>query len=367
MTTDPPFDPTAPLAGPPEPWESAPTPSLRSGPPYHMTDMIAAEPALAGRILDRLAGPGGPAATLAAAVRATVEAGDPVIVTGCGTSEHGALAVAAILREAARRRRPGEHLDLGGAGLRVSLDAAGPRSGHRHHPRGRDGRHERGARGGAIGRREHGRRHRQPPLTGGRAGPIVVETEELDHGWCHTVGYLSPILAGAAVGAHLSGRPLDADDRRRGCWPTAPATRPGPTAIAAALADVAQLLVVASGSDRPAGRELVLKVEEASWLPSAYRDLETFLHGHLPATGPTTGLVLVLTDRDRRDERLARARQALAAARVIGLRAAAIVAADLDGALDPGLTPAGRLLVSEAPTLPAPVAALSAPPRRSSS
>ena len=138
----------------------------------------------------------------------------------------------------------------------------------------------------------------------------------------------------------------------------APATRPGPTAIAAALADAAQLLVVASGSDRPAGRELVLKVEEASWLPSAYRDLETFLHGHLPATGPTTGLVLVLTDRDQRDERLARARQALAAARVIGLRAAAIVAADLDGALDPGLTPAGRLLVSEAPTLPAPVAAL---------
>ena len=176
----------------------------------------------------------------------------------------------------------------------------------------------------------------------------MVETEELDHGWCHTVGYLSPILAGAAVGAHLSGRPLDDATVTR---LLADGTRDetGATAIAAALADAAQLLVVASGSDRPAGRELVLKVEEASWLPSAYRDLETFLHGHLPATGPTTGLVLVLTDRDQRDERLARARQALAAARVIGLRAAAIVAADLDGALDPGLTPAGRLLVSEAP------------------
>ena len=33
----------------------APTPSLRPGPPFHMTDMIAAEPALAGRILARLA------------------------------------------------------------------------------------------------------------------------------------------------------------------------------------------------------------------------------------------------------------------------------------------------------------------------
>ena len=210
MTTDPPFDPTAPLAGPPEPWESAPTPSRRSGPPYHMTDMIAAEPALAGRILDRLADPGGPAATLAAAVRATVEAGDPVIVTGCGTSEHGALAVAAILREAARAGRPGDRLDLGGAGLRALAGAAGPRSRHRHHPRGRrrppptrpSRRRDRPARTTAV-------------ITVSRRSPagalatIVVETDELDHGWCHTVGYLSPILAGAAVGAHLSGRPLD--------------------------------------------------------------------------------------------------------------------------------------------------------------
>ena len=44
----------------------------------------------------------------------------------------------------------------------------------------------------------------------GALAGIVVETEELDHGWCHTVGYLSPIVAAAAVGAHLSGRPLDA-------------------------------------------------------------------------------------------------------------------------------------------------------------
>ena len=89
------------------------------------------------------------------------------------------------------------------------------------------------------------------------------------------------------------------------------------------------------------------------------RDLETFLHGHLPATDDATGLVLILTDRDGRTDRLARARQALAAAR--GPRGA--------GGGDPrprrsttsssrSLTPAGRLLVDEAPSLPAPVAAL---------
>ena len=59
------------------------------------------------------------------------------------------------------------------------------------------------------------------------------------------------------------------------------------------------LLVLATGADRPAGRELVLKVEEATWLPSAFRDVETFLHGHLPATGERTGLVLILADRGR--------------------------------------------------------------------
>lgn len=164
-------------------------------------------------------------------------------------------------------------------------------------------------------------------------------------------------MAAACVGAHLSGRPLAAgtiqDQLAAGSRDERGAER-----IAATLADASNLLVIASGADRPAGRELVLKVEEASWLPSAYRDLETFLHGHLPATDRSTGLVLILTDRERRAERVARARQALAAGRVLGLRAAAIVTEDADGGLDPALTPAGRLVVPEAPGLPASVAAL---------
>ncbi len=184
-----------------------------------------------------------------------------------------------------------------------------------------------------------------------------METDELDQSWCHTVGYVSPMLAAAAVGAHLSGRTLDIEAvvalLAAGTQDEAGADR-----IAGHLADAAHLLVVASGADRTAGRELVLKVEEASWLPSAFRDLETFLHGHLPATGRETGLVLILTDRAGRAERLVRSRQALAAARAIGIRAAAIIAADLDGELEPSLTPAGRLLVPDAPGLPSPVASL---------
>ncbi len=192
---------------------------------------------------------------------------------------------------------------------------------------------------------------------GAALADIVVATEELDQGWCHVVGYTSPLFAAAAVGAHVAGRPVDRDEvarlLREGQHDTA-----GAEHIAARFADATGLIVVASGADRPAGRELVLKVEEASWLPSAFRDLETFLHGHLPATGPDTALVAILADRDRRAERLARTIDALRAARVLGMRAAAILASDVDAAVDAELTPAGRLLVSEAPGLPAPVAAL---------
>ena len=278
-------------------------------------------------------------------------------LTGCGTSEHAALASAEILREAAHAAGLPDATVISEQAFELSLapPTRGLVIGITHEG-------ATPATNAALrAARDAGRQtavvtvSRRSPA--GTVAGIVVETEELDHGWCHTVGYLSPVVAAACVGGHLSGRPLDAEAIRD---LVAAGTRDdrGAERIAAVLADASDLLVIASGADRPAGRELVLKVEEASWLPSAYRDLETFLHGHLPATDRSTGLVLILTDRERRAERVARARQALAAARVIGLRAAAIVTAEVDGALDADLTPAGRLVVPDAPDLPAPVAAL---------
>ena len=49
------FDPEAPLPGAPDPWAGSEMPAGRDGPPYAMTEMIAAEPALAERLLRRLA------------------------------------------------------------------------------------------------------------------------------------------------------------------------------------------------------------------------------------------------------------------------------------------------------------------------
>jgi fructoselysine-6-P-deglycase FrlB-like protein len=118
------------------------------------------------------------------------------------------------------------------------------------------------------------------------------------------------------------------------------------------------VIVVASGVDTTAGRELALKVEEATWLPTTFRETETFLHGHLPAMDGATGLVLILADRAGREARSARAQQALAAAARIGMRPGAILSAGLDREWPAFLAPAGRILVPEAPSLPGPVAAL---------
>jgi fructoselysine-6-P-deglycase FrlB-like protein len=324
-----------------------------------MTDMIAAEPHLAQRLLTRLLDPGSPAAVLAAEVRRAVEAGQPVVITGCGTSEHGALGAADILREATHAAGlptgPGTvvavqafeaSLDPQQEGLLIGVS------------------HEGGtAATNAALRAARGAGARTALLTAAAGSPgaaladVVVATGEMDQSWCHTVGYLSPLVAAAAAGSHLTGRALDAAATREllatGSRDEAAAER-----IAHRLGTTATLLVTASGADRTAGRELTLKVEEASWLPSAYRDLETLLHGHLPAAGASTGLVAILADRDRRPERLVRLRQALAAARELGVVAAAILAQDVAAAIPDELTPAGRLLAGEAPDLPAPVAAL---------
>jgi glucosamine--fructose-6-phosphate aminotransferase (isomerizing) len=355
------FDPTAPLDGAPDPWAYGLQPSTRSGPPYHMTEMIAAEPALAGRLLARLADPGSGAARLATAIREAAGAGLPVVLTGCGTSEHGAQGAAELLRDALRRAGlpHSPALPVSAQAFELALDP--PRSGlvvGVSHEGGTwatnlalEAARTAGARVSVITASD-----RSPAAALADPG-LVVATEELDHSWCHTVGYVSPLLVAAAVGAHLSGERLDAAAVST-AFAAGAADIEAIEALAEALGDSSRLLVVASGADRPAGRELVLKVEEGSWVPSAYRDLETVLHGHWPGTDASTGLVLVLADPAGREARVDRARQMLAAAAAIGTRAGAILSTDAAAALADAPTPAGRVVVPEQPTLPAPAAAL---------
>ena len=358
MTT---FDPQAPLASAADPWVSQPQPSFRDHPPYHMTDMIAAEPFVAERLLDRLVDPQGPAGRLAGAIGQAASSGSSIVVTGCGTSEHAAQAVASIVRVALRDGGlpHGPTSVIAAQAFELALDppTGGLVIGISHEGGTTATIHALEAASAAGARTALITGSAGSPAAAASSPELVVETVEMDHGWCHTIGYLAPLVAGAAIGAHISGGTIDPAAVRElvaaGARDEAGAER-----IAAALGDARTLLTVGSGADRGAARELALKIEEAAWLPSTMRELETFLHGHLPATDGSTGLVLILTDRDGRAERVARAQDALAAARVVGLRAAAIVTRDVDAAFAADLTPAGRLLVDEAPDLPAPVAAL---------
>lgn len=352
------FDPTAPLPGPPDPWASTDTPTRRDGPPFHMTEMIAAEPSIARRIIERGAHPGSAAAGLAEAVRATVAAGNPVVVTGCGTSEHGAQATSEILREAlgpetaplvSSAQAFELSLDPPMTGLVVGISHEGATT---------------ATNAALAAARAAGARTGLVTVTdrspGAALADHIVTTEELDQSWCHTVGYLSPIAAAASVASALTGHPVSPSETESVvAGGLSSAAEAAATAIAAGLAPVERLLVLGSGADRIAARELVLKVEEGTWLPTAYRDLETFLHGHLAATDATTAVVVIATDPRGLSARLARIRGALAAARVVGMPTAAIVTAAADRELPPEVTTLGRIVVPDAPDgFPASVAAL---------
>ncbi len=328
-----------------------------------MTEMIAAEPALAQRVVARLRADGS-AAALAGAVRAAVAAGDPVTVTGCGTSEHGAQGAARILAAACHAAGLPGRVPVAAQAFELALEpqAGGLVIGVSHE----------GGTAATIAALEAARA--AGALTalitasGGSpaaaAADIVLETMELDASWCHTVGYVSPLLAAAATATALTGGDAwDADHlgavlRGRLAAGILAAGEDRAAGIAGHLASVGHLLVVGSGADIPAARELALKVEEAAWLPTSVRELETLLHGHLPATGETTGLVLLLTDARGQERRIGRALRALDAAAILGIRVAAVLAPGASDAIPARLTPAGRIVVPDAPYLAGPAAAL---------
>jgi fructoselysine-6-P-deglycase FrlB-like protein len=186
---------------------------------------------------------------------------------------------------------------------------------------------------------------------------IVITTEEQDQSWCHTIGYLSPILAACALSAAIRHAPLDpiavralldsADDAGAA------------EATAARLGGCNRLLVTGTGADHAAARELALKIEEGAHLPSTAHQLETLRHGHLAAADERTGLVMILTDPEGRGPMVVeRAASVLRAATALGMPAAAIVAADLGDDLGRDLSPAGRLSAPLSSHLPRVEAAL---------
>jgi fructoselysine-6-P-deglycase FrlB-like protein len=341
------FDPLAPLPGAPDPWTGSALPPLRERPPYLMTEMIAAEPALAERIVARVAEQ--PAtATLAERLRAAATAGEPILTTGCGTSEHAAMAISAMLEDA-----------LGPDGPRIGavqafeLARRPPRSGVLlavSHEGGTDATNAALAAAAAAGATTAlvTVSDRSP---GAALAEWVLTTREQDQSWCHTVGYLSPMVAGAALAGRLRRTPLDGIAVR--ALLDAADHAPAADASAAALVGCERLLIAGSGIDYVSARELALKVEEGARMPAVAHQLETVRHGHLAAADERTGFVLILTDGEGRGTAVVeRARAVLRSAAALALPATALVAADLGDDLPRALTPAGRAAVPLATRLP---------------
>jgi glucosamine--fructose-6-phosphate aminotransferase (isomerizing) len=321
-------------------------PAFRSRPPYLMSEMIAAEPALAERLVRRLAKDDA-MATLAARVRESFDAGRPIRITGCGTSEHAAMGIAALLNEAldppgGREVAAVQALESLERPQRDGMLVAVSHEGGTHATN--EALRAAAAAGAATALITVG-----GTSPGAALADIVVATEEQDQSWCHTVGYLSPLVVGTVLAARLRrARPdgaalralLDvADDAH------------APAAIAPALAGVDRLLVVGSGPDCITARELALKVAEGARLATAAHELETLLHGHLAAATRWTGLVVVLTNSS--PPVIERAQKILAAAKALGMPTAAIVSEQTDREIEAEATPAGRIVLPRTGRVPA--------------
>jgi fructoselysine-6-P-deglycase FrlB-like protein len=222
-------------------WHTGAFPELRPGPPWVMQEMIAAQPALVEALLD--SPPPGTSAA-AEAIAAALDRHDPVIVCGCGTSEHAAHGIAALMsaaigpeQSALVRARPALSAALDpapGACLAVSHDGE-----------------TRASTLALLAARAAGAHTvaitHQRDASVARAADSVLLTPRHDESWCHTVAYTSALAAGAgspAVSARLSpSRPRHASSssgpsespiprRSPAAWPAAAwccAPEPNPT------------------------------------------------------------------------------------------------------------------------------------------
>ena len=333
-------------------WHTDDYPELRSAPPWVMEEMVASQPGLVVPIVaDRQA------RNLAQVILDVDESGEPIVVTGCGTSEHGAMAVTELLDAALRKRG----VRGGRVEARQALEAAlDPRPG-----------------GLCVAVTESGGTQATlfavesardagsatAAITANPAGAIIsavdmaMVTPQRDKSWCHTVAYTSAILAGAALAAEIAEVDLNGDEIA--VWlEQAVAPSEGERTIAHAMRDLTLLQIVGSGADRITARELALKIEEGARRPAVARDLETLLHGHFVACGPDTGLIVILADDRGGERRWRRAAQGMEAAIRLGMPVAGIFSPAAAHAIPESLTPAGRIVVLASADAPPPLPAL---------
>ena len=267
-------------------------PELRDGPPWAMEEMILAEPGLVAPIL---------ASSEALEAAEWIRETETVVVTGCGTSEHAAMAGAALL--GARSRDAFEaSLDPQAEGVLIAVS------------------HEAGTTATLAAMEATNARTilitAKPDVETG--ANLVIGTPLNDTSWCHTVGYVSPLLAFTA----LSGA-ADATTCTRVIEGTL-ALRDRFREAAQTLKGCERLIVTGSGVDEITARELALKIEEGLHVPVTPLGMEKVLHGHLPAADSRTGIVVIRIDPTSAPQRDKRARDVLAAVAELDMPAVTI-------------------------------------------
>jgi len=262
-------------------------PELRDGPPWAMEEMILAEPALVAPIL---ASPG------AVEAAESIREGGPVVLVGCGTSEHAAMAGAALL--GARSRDAFEaSLDPQADGVLIAVS------------------HEAGTAATLAAMEATSARTILITANPGAetGAELTVATPLTDTSWCHTVGYVSPLLAFTAISGAA-----DAATCTRVIEGTL-ALRPRFEQAAQTLVGCERLIVTGSGVDEITARELALKIEEGLHKPVTSLGLEKVLHGHLPAADERTGIVVLRIDPTSAPQRDKRAGDVRAAVKELGM------------------------------------------------
>jgi glucosamine--fructose-6-phosphate aminotransferase (isomerizing) len=327
-------------------WLTDAFPELRPGPPWVMEEMVAAQPALVETLLNS---PPSDTSAAAEAIAAALKHNRPVIVCGCGTSEHAAHGVAALLSAAVApqqsvlvQARPALSAAMdpapGGACLAVSHDGE-----------------TRASTLALLAAREAGAltiaiTHRRDASVA-RAAERVLITPRHDDSWCHTLAYTSALAVGAALARGLGPFAAKPDAARELLERATKSTNAA--SIADPLADRRVVLCAGADADHTTARELALKAAEGARLPTLALELETVLHGQLAAHDPADALILVaITDRPERGRLVRRAGHVARAAAAIGLPVAALLSDTCDRMLAAELTPAGRLVTELAdPTL----------------
>ncbi|MEP6680803.1 MAG: hypothetical protein ABJB65_04925, partial [Chloroflexota bacterium] len=194
-------------------------------------------------------------------------------------------------------------------------------------------------------------------VTVSRRGPaaaeaeIVVETDEQDRSWCHTLGYLSPLVAFGALAAAVLDASLDAVALRALLDAADQAQVADEVAGQLLLCD--RMMITGFGIDYVTASELALKLEEGAHIPAVAHRLETVRHGHLAAADQRTGLLLVWSDAEELAPAIVdRQLGLLEAAAALGMPAAAILDVANGPHVPSPLTPAGRLSIPSTRRMP---------------